>query len=294
MKMQKTFTLKKIVLALAIAGYTMSSAYAVLTLPTGTIQGAAPVLSAPSNSAANAVDFAHTTAQTAGTLTSGDVITMTYQYDDTDGDLDNSTTYVKWYFTKGGSDTQITVGIANTPATLTVAGTGTSMLTIPAAAIGATAIRAEIIEYSASGDPISGTTINVADTSVGVGGGTTTPPGPVVPGNNVTPGIYLSTDAAFANNLAGNAAVKLTVGQTYVFKLWDSAAVGTVDVTPAAYSWRLVGLNSIDGVTQAPATGFVTSATGTSFTIPVNTAADGTALTGSTSGAQGFSLAVDY
>ncbi|MDA5483423.1 SinI family autotransporter-associated protein [Yersinia intermedia] len=290
MKMQKTFTLKKIVLALAIAGYTMSSAYAVLTAPTGTIQGVAPVLSAPSNSAANAVDFAHT-AQTAGTLTSGDTITMTYQYDDTDGDLDDSTAHVTWYYTKGGVDTAIVAGVLNT-ASPTIGGTGTSVLTIPAVAVGATAIRAEIVEYSASGDPLSGTTINVADTSVGVGGGTTTPQGPIVPGNNVTPGIYLSSDALFANNLVGTA-TKLTVGQTYVFKLWDSAAVGTVDVTQATYNWRLVGTSATDGV-NAPATGFVTSVTGANFTVPVNTAADGTQLTGSADGAQGFSLAVDY
>ena len=294
MKKNNTFTLKKLVLALALAGYTMSSAYAVMTSPTGTIQGTAPVLSAPSNSAENAVDFSHT-AQTTGVMTSGDTITMTYLYGDTDGDADNSTAHVTWYYTQAGVDTAIVGGITNTPAA-TIGGTGTSVLTVPAAAIGATAIRVEVIEYSASGDPISGTTINIADVSNGGGGtGPFPPAGPVVPGSNVVPGIYLSTDTAFANNLIGALGTKLNVGDTYVFKLWDSAAVGTTDLTSTVpnYNWRLVGTSATDSVT-APSTGFVTSVSGGNFTIPVNTAADGTPLTGSADGAQGFRLAVDY
>ncbi|PHI28797.1 SinI family autotransporter-associated protein [Budvicia aquatica] len=290
MKKNNTFTLKKLVLALALAGYTMSSAYAVMTSPTGTIQGAAPVLSALSNSAVNAVDFSHV-AQTAGVMTSGDTITMTYSYGDTDGDADDSTAHVTWYYTKGGVDTAIVGGIVNTPAA-TIGGTGTSVLTVPAAAIGATAIRVEVQEYSASGDPISGTTINIADVSNGGGGTGPNPPvGPVVPGSNVTPGIYLSTDVAFANNLIGSA-TNLAVGQTYVFKLWDSAAVGTTDLTATVpgYTWHLVGTSATDNITGD----FTTSVSGSNFTIPVNSAADGTPLTGSADGAQGFSLAVDY
>lgn len=290
MKKKNTFTLKKLVLALALAGYTMSSAYAVLTQPTGTIQGTAPVLSAPLSSTQHAVDLS--SSAVGATLATGDTVTVTYKYNDTEGDADDSTTYVTWYEVRGGVDAQISTGVVNTAAS-TIGGNGTSVLTIPASAAYADAIKVVIQEYSASGDPIFGQTLTVGDTGVaGPNNPTVTPPGPVAPGNNVTPGIYLSTDVAFANNLIGSA-TNLTVGQTYVFKLWDSAAVGTTDLTPAAYSWRLVGTNSIDG-TVAPATGFVTSANGTTFTIPVNTAADGTALTTSTSGAQGFSLAVDY
>ncbi|MDA5483424.1 SinI family autotransporter-associated protein [Yersinia intermedia] len=290
MKIQKTFTLKKIVLALAIAGYTMSSAYAVLTLPTGTIRGAAPVLSAPSNGAAQMVDLSSNAA--GATLSTGDTVTLTYTYNDSDGDADDSTTSVLWYSVKGGTDTLIaSTNVVNTAAAL--AGQGTSVLTIPGAAAYADAIKVVIQEYSASGDPIRGQTLTVSDTAVaGPNNPSVTPPGPIAPVVGVTAGIYLSTDVGFTNNLAG-AGTPLVVNQTYVFKLWDSAAVGTTDLTPAAYSWRLVGTNSIDG-TVAPATGFVTSVNGTTFTVPVNTAADGTTLTGSTSGAQGFSLAVDY
>lgn len=287
------FTLKKLVLALAIAGYTMSSAYAVLTNPTGSIQGTAPVLSAPSNSGTpHTVDF--TTSAQGPTLATGDTITLTYNYHDADGDQDNSasTTHTQWYYVTPSGDVAIAASnIINTLATTSSDGTGTSVLTIPAAAIGASAIKVVINEYSASGAPISGQEILVADTNVG-GGGSTTPPGPIAPGTNVVPGIYLSTDAAFANNLIGSAN-NLDVGQTYVFKLWDGVAQTTDLTGSVSYNWRLMGTSATDGK-AAPDTGFVTSVTDANFTVPANSAADGTALTGSTDGAQGFNLAVDY
>ncbi len=299
MRNSKRFTLKKLVLALALAGYTMSSAYAVLTPGTGTIQGEAPVLSAPSNSAQHAVDFSGTYA-VAGALSSGDTIVMTYDYADSDGDGDDSSanTRVTWHYTPAGGGAD--VAIASTGVNATAGTPGTSTITLPAAAIGATVIKATIQEYSASGDPIAGQTITIADTSLstapggGGGGGTPSNPGPVLPGTGVTPGIYASTDGTFTTNLIGTA-TNLKVGDTYVFKLWDSAAVGTTDLTSTVpnYNWRLVGQSATDSIT-APGTGFVTSVTGGNFTIPVNSAADGTPLTGSADGAQGFQLAVDY
>lgn len=282
------FTVKKLVLALAIAGYTMSSAYAVLTSPTGSIQGSVPVLSAPSNAETpHTVDF--TTSAQGSTLATGDTITLTYNYADADGDTDNSTAHVNWYYVKGEIETPITTGITNASATASTP--GTSQLTLPAAAIGADRIKVTITEYSASGDPISGQEIVVADTNVG-GGGTTTPPGPIAPGTNVVPGIYLSTDTAFANNLIGSAN-KLDVGQTYVFKLWDDAAQTTDLTGSVSYNWRLMGNSATDGIT-APATGFETDVTDGNFTVPTNTQPNGTPLTGSADGAQGFNLAVDY
>ncbi|MHA3429158.1 SinI family autotransporter-associated protein [Yersinia enterocolitica] len=292
-RMTPTFTLKKLVLALAIAGYTMSSAYAVLTNPTGSIEGKAPVLSAPSNSGTpHTVDF--TTSAQGPTLATGDTITLTYNYNDADGDQDNSasTTHTQWYYVTPSGDVAIAASnIINTLATTASDGTGTSVLTIPAAAIGASAIKVVINEYSASGAPISGQEILVADTNIG-GGGSTTPPGPIAPGSNVVPGIYLSTDATFANNLIGTD-TKLDVGSAYVFKLWDDAAHTTDLTSSVTYNWRLVGTSATDGK-AAPATGFVTSVTDANFTVPANSTADGTALTGSADGAQGFNLAVDY
>ncbi|WP_447870677.1 SinI family autotransporter-associated protein [Serratia fonticola] len=285
------FTVKKLVLALAIAGYTMSSAYAVLTNPTGSIQGSVPVLSAPSNAETpHTVDF--TTSAQGSTLATGDTITLTYNYNDADGDLDNSasTAHTQWYYVTPGGDVAIAASnIVNTVATTASGGTGTSILTIPAAAIGASAIKVMITEYSASGDPISGQEIVVADTNVG-GGGTTTPPGPIAPGNNVVPGIYLSTDTAFANNLIGTD-TKLDVGSAYVFKLWDDAAQTTDLTGSVSYNWRLVGTSATDG-NSAPGEGYATNVTDANFTVPAN--AEGKVLTGSEDGAQGFNLAVDY
>lgn len=290
MRSNNKFTLKKLALALMLAGCTISNAYAVLIPVAGAIQGSAPTLSAPSNSALHAVDLSSNA--TGAVLASGDTITLTYTYNDADEDLDNSTDYVNWYYTKGDVDTQITTTSITNSAAKTNGGEGKSVLTIPATAIGADAIKVVIQEFSASGDPISGQTISVADTSLG-GGGTTTPPGPIAPGSNVTPGIYLSTDTLFSNNLLGSA-TRLSTSNVYVFKLWDSDAVGVIDLTNAVhYNWRLLGVSATDSV-AAPTTGFVTSVTNADFSVSMNTAADGKPLTGSVDGMQGFQLTVDY
>lgn len=59
------------------------------------------------------------------------------------------------------------------------------------------------------------------------------------------------------------------------------------------YNWRLLGDSATDSV-AAPTTGFVTSVSNADFSVPMNTAADGTQLTGSVDGMQGFQLTVDY
>ncbi len=100
MRSNNKFTLKKLALALMLAGCTISNAYAVLIPVAGAIQGSAPTLSAPSNSALHAVDLSSNA--TGAVLASGDTITLTYTYNDADEDLDNSTNYVNWYYTKGG------------------------------------------------------------------------------------------------------------------------------------------------------------------------------------------------
>lgn len=298
--MNINFSMKKTALALAIAACTVSGAQATLTTPvTATIKGRAPVLTAPSNSKVHAVDFAYSGSQS--TLVVGETITLTYKYGDEDGDADASTEHVTWFSTRDGGATKhtITSGIVNTPAA-TIGGTGTSVLTIPVTAVDEM-IGVEIKEYSKTGDPVEGTTIVVNDTHTG-GGGTVTPVGPVTPGEtNLVAGIYASSDTSFSTNLMGSS-TSLKVGDTYVFKLWlDADGDGQPDsLTPASdytdkldYNWRLVGTSATTG-TKAPATGFVTSVNDTDFTVPVNTAADGTALTGSADGAQGFGVAVNY
>lgn len=295
----KTFTLKKLALALAIAGYTMGSAYAVLTAPTGTIQGRAPVLSAITNSAEHAVDFAYSGGLK---LMVGETISMTYIYQDQDGDLDatGSSTHITWFSTPDGGTTRNTIstGVTHNSAT-SVGGAGGSSLVIPVSAVGEV-IGVEIVEYSASGDPISGETITVLDTSVGGGGTGVTPPGPVLPNlTSVVPGIYAASDTSFATNLIGTATT-LNVGDSYVFKLWldadgDGQPDGTAPVDDHTgdftYNWRLVGTSATDNVT-APAGGIDTTVTDANFTVPTNTT--GKLLTTSDDGVQGFNLAVDY
>ncbi|MDA5483356.1 SinI family autotransporter-associated protein [Yersinia intermedia] len=290
MKTTKTFTLKKIALALAIAGFTMTSAYAIMTPGTGSIQGVAPILKSVAGGTDHSVKLAATQA-VAGKLSTGDAITLSYVYTDADGDGDASNTHVTWSYFKGSTWTDVSA--VNTPSA-TVDGEGTSVMTLPSVSVGATKIKVVIQEYSASGDPMPGEIITIGDISE------TTPenpnptdPGPVIPGNDVVPAIYASDDTGFTTNLIG-ATTKLDVGKSYVFKLWSDVAK-TTDLTPDVnYNWRLVGASADTVPVSAPAGGFVTSVSDGNFTVPVNTAANGTPLTGAASGAQGYNLAVDY
>ncbi|MDA5494125.1 SinI family autotransporter-associated protein [Yersinia intermedia] len=290
MKATKTFTLKKMALALAIAGFAMTSAYAIMTPGTGTIQGVAPILKSDVGGTAHSVTLAAVQAVT-GKLSTGDTITLSYVYTDDDGDGDASNSHVTWSYYKGTAWTDISS--VNTPAA-TVGGTGTSVMVMPSTAVGATKIRVVIQEYSASGDPMPGQTITIGDISeTSPENPNPTDPGPVIPGTDVVPAIYLASDTGFTTNLIGSA-TKLDVGATYVFKLWSDVAK-TVDLTPDVnYNWRLVGASADTVPVPAPANGFVTSVSDANFTVPVNTAPNGTPLTGAASGAQGYNLAVDY
>lgn len=308
MKQTRTFTLKKVALAMMIAAGTLSSAYAVMTGNTGPIIGLAPVLSSPETKAAHSVDFS---SNTPDGLVTGSVVTMTYSYKDSDGDLDDSIKTVQWFYVPGnGTGTPVAIPSSGTKAT-TADGTtmGSDVITIPDAALGGV-LKVVVTETSISGDPIRGRTItydNIALQGKSVDpanpeveeptDGTEAPVGPdenkpgiIEPGAEVKPGIYLSSDTAFANNLIGTPATKLNVGESYVFRLFG--ADGTTDLTSTVnYNWRIMGTSATTG-TAAPAGGFVTSTTDANYVIPTN--ADGKALTGSDDGVQGFSLAVDY
>ncbi|HHX4812389.1 TPA: SinI family autotransporter-associated protein [Yersinia enterocolitica] len=298
MKTTKTFTLKKIALALAIAGFAMTSAYAALTGATGTIRGEIPILKS-TNSTSHSVDFAAATAE-AGVLKTGDTITMTYKYTDTDGDADESTTTVQWFYVPdGGAGTPVAITASSTNATGLTDGTtsGSSVITIPSVATGAK-IKAIITEQSTTGDLRTGHTITYNDVSVqgefgtgpegepggNTGGETDVPTGPVEPGADTTPWIY--DVAAPGTNLIGNAQ-KLKVGQNYAFKLM--AADGTTDLTNTVnYKWKLNGTSATTG-TAAPATFFNTNLP---WVAPTNVG--GKVLSTSDDGVQGYSLIVDY
>lgn len=298
--MNMNFTVKKLVLTLAIAGCSSGMAWAGSTPTTAPVQGRVPVLVAPSTGTAQAVDLSSNATGTH--LSSGDTITLTYGYSDPDGDADDSTSHVNWYYVNGGTETLITTGIVNTPATASAP--GTSELTLPAAAIGAERIKVVIQEYAATGIPISGNIITVEDTSTG-NGGSVTPPGPIAPGGHVTGGIFLQSENPAAGSGATDYArateVHPQVGATYAFRAWDDSNgngvwdAGETDLTATLgrIQWYLDGANTSASGSSAAVTlnnQPITGATTDTYTVPVNSAS----TSGATPGDQGFSLKVDF
>ena len=178
-------------------------------------------------------------------------------------------------------------------------------MTLPVASLGAEAIKVVIQAYSETGLPVSGSTITVDNTSVGIGGGGITPPGPVVSGGNVTGGIFLASDNPAAGNGAAdysrNQSINPQVGATYLFRAWDDANgngvwdTGEADLTSTLNSiqWRLDGANTLASGSGAPVTlsnHTIPGATSDTYTVPVNNASS----SGAASGDQGFSLKVDF
>lgn len=279
-----TFSIKKLVLAITLASCTLGSAWAVLTPSTGTIQGTPPVLSS-TNGTQYAVDLS--TNATGSSLATGDTVTASYIYNDADGDMDMTIAHINWFYIKDGTETDITSSAQFNVAT-SIGGTGSSVLTIPAAAVGSV-IKVVVREVSMTGDPREGQPITIDDVTNNTSGGESTiPPGVVIPGSNMTPGIYHVDDSAFANNLIGSA-TNLNVGNTYVFRLTDQQ--GNDLTSSVNYNWRLTGTSATVSIT-APADGFDTGISNGNYTVPVN--ADAASVTGSPDGVQGFSLAVDY
>ncbi|WP_449556093.1 SinI family autotransporter-associated protein [Huaxiibacter chinensis] len=278
------FRVKKLVLALTLASCTIGSAWAVLTPSTGTIQGTPPVVSS-TNGTQYAVDLS--TSATGSSLATGDTVTVSYIYHDAEGDMDLSVAHINWFYVKDGTETDITASASFMSAS-SIGGTGSSTLTIPAAAVGSV-IKVVVREVSQTGDPREGQPITIEDVSNNTSGGESTiPPGVIIPGGNMTPGIYHIDDASFSTNLIG-AATNLKVGETYVFRVTDQ---GGNDLTSSVrYNWRLTGTSATVNTT-APAGGFDTGITDANYTVPVNS--DVVGITGSADGAQGFSLAVDY
>ncbi|WP_419236023.1 SinI family autotransporter-associated protein [Serratia fonticola] len=292
----RTFTLKKIALAMMITAGTITSAYAVMTGSTGTIRGEIPVLKSNAGGV-HSVDF---TTSDPTNLKTGDTITMTYKYTDTDGDTDDSTTTVQWFYVPAnGTGTPVAItGVVNALATTTDGtGIGSSAIIVPDAALGGV-IKAVITEQSLTGDLRTGHTITYNDvakpgefgpgpdgeTGGSTDGGTDVPVQPVEPGDGVIAKITLV--GGDGTNLIGSA-TKLKVGATYKFQLF--AADGTTELTDTVnYKWKLSGTSATTN-TAAPATLFNPDA---DFAVPTNTA--GKVISGSDDGVQGFGLQVDY
>ena len=296
------FRVRTLVLAMALSGGVMSTAWAASTSTTASVQGSAPVLSAPSNGALQAVDFSGTYA-TAGSLTTGDTLVMTYDYNDSDGDQDNTLSTVVWSYLDVGTGLPVTITAINVPAA-GPGGTGTSTIVLPAGAIGATTISVTLIERSATGDPLSGNTLYISDVSNGGDGTSTVPPGPIVPGGNVAGGIFLQSDTPTAGSGAtdyARSSAHPQVGATYVFRAWDDSngngewdsGEANLTATLSSIQWQLDGTNSTANGTSAPVTlsnHAITGATSDSYTVPVNILSS----SGAVPGDQGFTLKVEF
>lgn len=307
--MKTHFKLPHLALALMLTFGTAGQVQAASTSATASVRGTEPLLSAPSNNTHQAVDFSGTYS-TAGQLSTGDTLVMTYTYQDSDGDTDNSDTTVIWSYTPVGGGADQTISAISLPAAVS-GGQGTSTINIPAAALGAMAIKVTLQEMSATGDPLGGLTINVTDTSLitapggGGGGGTVTPPGPVMPGTDIAGGIFLQSDNPSAGSGAidysHTPALKPQVGKTYVFRAWNDTngngvwEAGETDVTATLRSiqWQLNGTNTAASGASTPVTlsnHAIPGATTDNYTVQVNSASS----SGATPGGQGFNLQVAF
>ncbi|MDA5494126.1 SinI family autotransporter-associated protein [Yersinia intermedia] len=303
--MNVTFVFNKMVLALALTGCLSVAAWAGSTPTTSPVWGSAPVLSAVSNGQPHTVDFSGTFA-TPGVLSTGDTIVMTYHYTNAEGDADDSLSTVAWFYTLNGADVPIT---AMTNVAADNNGTGTSTIILPASALGASAIKVEIWEQSQTGIPLHGPqSILVLDTSLtgaGGGGGTVTPPGPVISGSGISGGIFLASDHPAAGSGAidysRSTTVHPKVGETYVFRAWDDtngngvwdAGEADLTATMSHMQWQLDGSNATAAGESTPVTlsgHAIAGATTDTYTVPVNSASS----SGATPGDQGFSLKVEF
>ncbi|MFC0226935.1 SinI family autotransporter-associated protein [Serratia aquatilis] len=311
-KSPQGLALKPIALVLMLGIGMAGTAWAGSTPTTLAVSGKSPVLVAPSNSnTPHSVDFSGTYAR-AEVLSTGDTIVMTYRHDDSDGDEDDSLSTVVWSYTPAGGGAEVTITpTSNVPAIGSTPGTST--ITIPSEALGATAIKVEIWEQSKTGIPLRGQqSIVVLDTSKGSaaegGGGTATLPGPIALGSSTTGiagGIFLASD----NPSAGSGAADYSrtegnnpkVGETYLFRAWQDVNgngvwdEGEKDVTAnlSTISWKLDGSNTTAAGSSTPVTlsnHIISGATADSYSVPVNSLSG----SGAVSGDQGFSLKVDF
>ncbi|MCW8114066.1 SinI family autotransporter-associated protein [Yersinia intermedia] len=306
--MKKNLRLNAVALALLLAGSMLSPVWAGSTPTTTATWGSAPSLSA-SNSQPHTVDFGGIFV-TPASLSTGDTVVMTYHYIDAEGDVDDSLSTVAWYYTLNGTDVPIT---AMTNVAAIDGAPGTSTITIPAGALGASAIKVEIWEQAKTGIPLRGQqSILVLDTSKGTGagggGGTATPPGPIVLGNStdgIAGGIFLASD----NPHAGSGATDYSrttgknpkVGETYLFRAWQDTNgngvwdAGEQEVTAQlrTITWKLDGTNTAAAGGSTPVTlsnHSIPGATTDRYIVPVNTASSSGAPTGD----QGFGLKVGF
>ncbi|EPY4091299.1 SinI family autotransporter-associated protein [Enterobacter hormaechei] len=267
---------------------------------TSPVKGSAPLLSAPLSRATGSVDFSGTF-KSAAALSTGDKVVMTWLYDDGDGDHDMTPATVLWHYVMPDGQRFI---IPSTDISAPVPGShGTSLITIPAAALGASAISVTVQAQSRTGLPDRGEILTITDTSAGIER-LVTPPGPVQAGGNVAGGIFLASENPIAGSGAKDYArtgAHLKVGETYVFRAFEDVnengiwEAGEADLTATLthIQWMLKGNNALASGSEPSKTlnqYVIPGATTDTYRVPVNSLSS----SGATSGDQGFSLIVEF
>ncbi|QIQ20642.1 hypothetical protein [Zophobihabitans entericus] len=321
----KKLTIKNVALAMALAGYAASSAFALDATTNQTIVGNAPILKGSAGTD-HTVNIALTRSGAAVTdqVKVGDVITVSYTVADADGDTESTAgesgkTLVMYYKLASAP----TVWVA-APTTTTVSASGKADFTIPAAMIGATDIGFKIQENTQYGAPATGLWIYVADiwsnngpgtnvtdpgdpgdggNGTGTEGGGGDKPGGTGPvtGDSVVVGIFKVNAGTIDKtvNYAAAGAPAPKYGDVFEAIVWNDEntdnqiTAGEAELTASytTFAWSLSGNNTAaNGATTLATPVAITGATAVQYTISTVNSAYSSSYE---AGAQGFNLRVE-
>lgn len=279
-------TFKKTLLASLLFVGCSHLAMAEMTESAGQLIGTVPVLKGTGSSPADhSVSFSndHKSGSTEA-MSPGDKITLNYTFSDSEGDVDNSKTTIKWYTTSDGKggDKKALDNDAQDSYTLQASDAGRYL-------------GAEITEQTSTGTPAKGQVITIADVSTndatdGI------PTGPVVGG---TVGVMIVDSASPTVNLIGKDNSQLLVGHTYQFKAWYDTNnnnvwdAGEIEATNNySYKWVFDGTSATTGTAGGYA---VASTNNKDLSIPAtNALAKNVFAAAGADGIQGYSLKVDF
>lgn len=261
-------------------------ASAEITESAGQLIGTVPVLKGKDAAATDhSVSFSNGHESGSATAMSpGDKITLSYVLTDKEGDIDSSTSTIKWFTSTDGQG-------ANK---IELKNDGKETYTITPEDAGRY-LGAEITEQTSTGIPNKGQTITINDISVN-NKTDNIPDGPIVGGNI---GVMIVDSAAPTVNLIGKANSQLLVGHTYQFKIWYDAnnnGVMDADELDASsnynYKWVFDGTSATTGTAGGYA---VSSTDNKDLSIPeTNANAKSIFASAGADGVQGYGLKVDY
>lgn len=292
----KKFTAKKVALAMFLAGYAASGAFALTTSTTASVKGSVPVITQPGTATAGfsyeiqrgGIDIS-TLPAAEQNAREGDVIVIKFDYDDVDGDEADdftapltSNTQAKFelytYDTSAASENNVASPTTTTAVTMSV--TGEYSWTIPASSAGQQ-IGIRLTAVSAYGDPrynyphdFSGNDIFAV-----TGGSGTTPPGVIIVPSVSSLGyrIILSgtlTDI-YATNITGETAGtnSLALGSTYEVVLYtDTTAATTTPTSGYSLQWHAISVNAAANGVAAGTNVTLDNATNATITLPTTNA----------------------